>query len=26
LDRTEGAVVHLDAGRILAWRAVGGSS
>jgi PPOX class probable F420-dependent enzyme len=26
LDRTEGVVVHLDAGRILAWRAVGGSS
>ena len=26
LDRTEGAVVHLDAGRILTWRAVGGSS
>ena len=26
LDRTEGAVVHLDAGRVLAWRATGGSS
>jgi PPOX class probable F420-dependent enzyme len=26
LDRTEGAVVHLDAGRVLAWRAAGGSS